>query len=93
MEMAKKSRVKCVAKKHGHTPKNVLNDVDNICSSSWVDNEMETNYASDELSGSDPDEIEVIVVINLVLMICQFVHMHYLIYLIFVLCQLCVYAS
>lgn len=76
-------------KKHMHNPKNVfLNDVDNICSSSWVDNEMETNYVSDKLSSSDHDEIEVIIAINLVLIICQFVCMHYLIYLVFVLCQL-----
>lgn len=49
------SGVKVAAKKHKLTPKKVPIVVDNISSSSGVDNEMDINYARGEFSSSDPD--------------------------------------
>ncbi|CAI8616083.1 unnamed protein product [Vicia faba] len=46
--------VKVKAKKHKITPKKLPTVVDNAGSSSGVDNEMDVNYASEELGGSDP---------------------------------------
>ncbi|CAI8599696.1 unnamed protein product [Vicia faba] len=54
----KKGRVKCVTKKHKHTPKKYVNGVDNIGSSSCVDNNMEINYASDDLGSKDPNDLD-----------------------------------
>lgn len=49
------SGVKVAANKHKLTPKKVQIVVDNAGSSSGVDNEMDINYASEELGSSDPD--------------------------------------
>ncbi|CAL5195758.1 unnamed protein product [Lathyrus oleraceus] len=49
----KKGRIKLAARKHKHTQKKVLIGVDNVGVSSGMDNEMEINYASDELGSND----------------------------------------
>lgn len=50
-----KREVKCVSKKYKHTPNKIVNDVNNIGPSSYMDNEIEVNYASDEFGSSDSD--------------------------------------
>lgn len=54
MTMEKQGRVKCVTKKHKKTQKKFLKRVENVGSSSYMDNEMETNYYNDEIGSSDP---------------------------------------
>ncbi|KAI5405796.1 hypothetical protein KIW84_052534 [Lathyrus oleraceus] len=54
-EKGKRGRIKVAAKKHKHTPKKVSIGVDNVGSSSSMDNEMVINYASDKIGSSDPD--------------------------------------
>ncbi|KAI5422378.1 hypothetical protein KIW84_045722 [Lathyrus oleraceus] len=55
-EKEKKGRIKLAARKHKHTPKKVPIGVDNVGVSSGMDNEMEINYASDELGSSDHND-------------------------------------
>lgn len=51
----KRSRVNLVTRMYKHTPKKLQIGVDNISSSSGMDNEVYTNYSSDELGSSDLD--------------------------------------
>ncbi|KAI5404378.1 hypothetical protein KIW84_051514 [Lathyrus oleraceus] len=54
-EKGKRVQMKLAVRKHKHTPKKVPFGVDNVGSSSGVDNEMDINYTSDELGSSDLD--------------------------------------
>ncbi|KAI5415887.1 hypothetical protein KIW84_041067 [Lathyrus oleraceus] len=54
-EHGRSDGVKVIANKHKLTPKSVPTVVDNASSSSGVDNEMDINYASEELESSDLD--------------------------------------
>lgn len=51
----KRKRVKQIARKHKNTPNKSRIGDDNVGSSSGVNDEMETNFSSDELGSSDPD--------------------------------------
>ncbi|CAI8600224.1 unnamed protein product [Vicia faba] len=52
-ERGKKGRMKVAARKHKHTPTKLQIGVDNVWSSSCMDNEMDINYVSDKLGSSD----------------------------------------
>ncbi|CAK8572845.1 unnamed protein product [Lathyrus sativus] len=53
-ENSKRGRIKVATRKHKHTLKRVTIGFDNVGSSSYVDNEIDINYASDKLGSSDP---------------------------------------
>ncbi|KAI5419142.1 hypothetical protein KIW84_043363 [Lathyrus oleraceus] len=54
-DRGRSSGVKSITKKHKLTSEKVITIVDNASSFSGLDNEMDINYASEEVGSSDPD--------------------------------------